>query len=87
VQDVYANLEFLAYSIIDKIFMRFPSLKPEIIDIVNAIIQEERDHCREIVASIVEGEENYIFTNDTEFKENKSAEEKMAEKNSHLPPE
>lgn len=38
VQDVYANLEFMTYNIIDKIFMRFPTLKPEIIDIVNLII-------------------------------------------------
>jgi hypothetical protein len=38
VQDVYANLEFMTYNIIDKIFMRFPSLKPEIIDVVNSII-------------------------------------------------
>ena len=51
--------------------MRFPSLKPEIIDVVNSIIQEERDHCRELVAAVVEAEENYIFTNDQEFKENK----------------
>jgi hypothetical protein len=67
--------------------MRFPTLKPEIIDIVNSIIQEERDHCREIVAAIVEAEENYIFTNDTEFKENKSAEEKMQERMANAPPE
>lgn len=60
--------------------MRFPSLKPEIIDVVNSIIQEERDHCRELVAAVVEAEENYIFTNDQEFKENKTHEEKEAEK-------
>jgi vacuolar protein sorting-associated protein 1 len=85
VQDVYANLEFMTYNIIDKIFMRFPTLKPEIIDIVNTIIQEERDHCREIVAAVVEAEENYIFTNDVEFKENKSAEEREAERRQNQP--
>jgi replication fork clamp-binding protein CrfC len=87
VGDVYANLEFMAYQIIDKIFMRFPTIKPEIIDVVNAIIQEERDHCREIVAAVVEAEENYIFTNDGDFKENKSAEEKMQERMQNMPPE
>jgi hypothetical protein len=85
VMDVYANLEFMAYQIIDKLFLRFPSLKPEIVDIVNGILQEERDHCREIVASIVEAEENYIFTNDQEFKENKTVEEKEAERRAAMP--
>jgi len=75
----------MTYQIIDKIFMRFPTLKPEIIDIVNMIIQEERDHCREIVAAVVEAEENYIFTNDTEFKENKTAEEREADRRGNAP--
>ena len=35
VQDVYSNLELMATSSIDKIFERFPSLKPDIIEVVH----------------------------------------------------
>lgn len=74
VQDVYAQLEMMAVAIIERIFSRFPSLKPEIIEIITGVLQEERDHTLEIVGAIVEAEQNYIFTNDLEFKENKGEE-------------
>jgi len=71
---VYAQLEMMAVAIIERIFCRFPSLKPEIIEIITGVLQEERDHTLEIVGAIVEAEQNYIFTNDLEFKENKGEE-------------
>jgi len=64
----------MAVAIIERIFSRFPSLKPEIIEIITGVLQEERDHTLEIVGAIVEAEQNYIFTNDLEFKENKGEE-------------
>lgn len=38
IQDVYTHLEILACSIIDRIFQRFPALKPEVIDIVAQVL-------------------------------------------------
>ena len=56
IQDVYAQLEYLANSIVEKIFLRFPSLRPEIMDIILNILQRERDHSRELVESIIDAE-------------------------------
>lgn len=61
----------MAVAIIERIFSRFPMLKPEIIEIIVGVLQEERNHTLEIVGAIVEAEQNYIFTNDIHFKENK----------------
>jgi hypothetical protein len=71
VMDVYALLEMMAVSIIDRIFARFPLLKPEIIEIITGVMQEERNNTTRIVQAIVDAEQNYIFTNDLHFKENK----------------
>jgi vacuolar protein sorting-associated protein 1 len=73
IQDVYAQLEFLAQTIVDKIFMRFPSLKPEIMDIIVNILQRERDHTRELVEQVIDAEQNYLFVNDNDYKENRTS--------------
>jgi len=41
-------------------------------EIIIKCISKERDHCREIVEAIIDSEENYLFTNDLDYKENKS---------------
>ena len=38
IQDVYSQLEILAGGLVDKIFLRFPSLRPEIMDIIQSIL-------------------------------------------------
>ena len=55
-QDIYSHLEQMAQGIIDRIFMRFPSLRPVIMDIIVALLQEERDHTREMVEAIISAE-------------------------------
>jgi dynamin 1-like protein len=73
IQDVYAQLEYLANSIVEKIFLRFPSLRPEIMDIIVNILQRERDHTREIVEAVIDAEQNYLFVNDSDYKENRTS--------------
>lgn len=72
IQDIYSHLEILACQIIDRIFQRFPQLKPEIIDIVTQVLVAEREHTRVLVENIIEAEQNCIFTNDIDFKENRT---------------
>ena len=36
--------------------MRFPAMRPEIMDIICTVLQEERDHARDIVEAIVDSE-------------------------------
>ena len=46
---------------------------PEIMEIIIKCISAERDQAREIVESIIDSEQNYLFTNDMDYKENKSS--------------
>jgi hypothetical protein len=57
---------------VDKIFQRFPSLIPEIMDIIIKSLSKDRDRAREVVEAIIDSEQNYLFTNDTNYKENRS---------------
>ena len=66
-QDVYHMLEQMSQGIVDKIFQRFPSMIPEVMDIIVNVLQEEREKTRIIVESIIDAEQNYLFTNDTEY--------------------
>lgn len=53
--------------------MRFPSLRPVIMDIVVSILSELRDHTRHLVDAILDSELNYHFTNDLNFKDHRGA--------------
>jgi len=63
----------IASQIVEKIFQRFPALVPEIMEIIVRCISKERDHAREVVEAIIDSEQNYLFTNDLDYKENKSS--------------
>ena len=72
IQDTYSQLEQMAAGIVDKIFQRFPTMIPEIMDIILKCLNKERDHAREVVESIIDSEQNYLFTNDRDYKDNRS---------------
>ena len=84
IQDCYAQLEALASGIVERIFMRCPSIRPEIMDIIIQILQRQRDHTRELVEAVIDSEQNYLFVNDADYKENRTSivpqEEVMAPK-------
>ena len=72
IQDSYSQLEQIAHSIVDKIFQRFPTMIPEIMDIIVKCLSKERDHAREVVEAIIDSEQNYLFTNDQDYKDNRT---------------
>jgi hypothetical protein len=72
IQDAYSQLEQIAHSIVDKIFQRFPTMIPEIMDIIVKCLSKERDHAREVVEALIEAEQNYLFTNDQNYKDNRT---------------
>ena len=57
----------------ERIFMRCPAIRPEIMDIICQVLQAERDHCRDIVEAVIDAEQNYIFTNDEDYKLNRTS--------------
>lgn len=58
--------------------MRFPTIIPDIMEIITGVLQAERDKAREIVESIIDSEQNYLFTNDVDYLQNRT--EIVAEK-------
>jgi hypothetical protein len=45
---------------------------PEIMDIIVKVLSRERDRSREVVEAIIDSEQNYLFTNDRDYKDNRS---------------
>jgi len=45
---------------------------PEIMDIIIRVLSNERDRAREVVEAIIDSEQNYLFTNDRDYKDNRS---------------
>lgn len=56
IQDSYQQLEQMASMIVDKIFQRFPTMIPEIMEIIIKCISKERDYAREVVEAIIDSE-------------------------------
>ena len=65
--DVHSYLEQLSHKIIERIFYRFPNLASEISHCTSQVLFKERESCREIVESVIDAEEGYVFTNDTDY--------------------
>jgi GTP-binding protein EngB required for normal cell division len=64
---VYQFLEELAQGIMTKLFVRFPQLTDMIGESVTKVLQKERDNTRRLVESIIEAEQQYLFTNDQDY--------------------
>ena len=65
--DVYNYLEELAGEIQAQTFIRFPGLGEEIMEKILEIMQDDREKARYLVESVLDSEQIYMFTNDTEY--------------------
>jgi hypothetical protein len=66
-QRVYDYLEELASTIQLRAFLRFPQFGEVIMEKVVEIMQEEREKARYLIEAVIESEETYMFTNDSEY--------------------
>ena len=46
----------MAQGIVEKIFSRFPTMIPEVMDIITQVLQAEREKTRGIVEAIIDSE-------------------------------
>jgi len=44
----------------------------EMMDIIIKVLSKERERTREVVEAILDSEQEYLFTNDKEYKDNRS---------------
>jgi hypothetical protein len=45
---------------------------PEVMDIITGVLQDEREKTRVIVESVIDSEQNYLFTNDYDYLQNRT---------------
>lgn len=48
-------------------------MQGEIMDIITKVLHKERDKARVMVEAIIDSELNYLFTNDMDYKNNKTS--------------
>ena len=48
-------------------------MQGEIMDIITRVLHKERDKARVMVEAIIDSELNYLFTNDMDYKNNKTS--------------
>lgn len=44
----------------------------DVMDIITQVLQQEREKARYIVESIIDSEQNYLFTNDFDYLQNRT---------------
>lgn len=44
----------------------------EMMEIITRVLTKEREHAREVVEAILDSEQEYLFTNDKDYKDNRS---------------
>ena len=69
---VYGFLDEIAVEILNKLFLRFPTLNDIIGEALTKVLQKERERTKEIVQSIISAERDYLFTNDADYLGNRT---------------
>jgi hypothetical protein len=64
---VHEKLEQSLKDCCSLIFKRFPAIEMEIFEIINHDLAKKKEDTRTILRTLMECEENYLFTNDTEY--------------------
>ena len=70
--DVHLYIEEMASEICDKVFMRFPSARNAIMEIVSKTLFDQMERTKKVTDSIVKSELGYQFTNDAHYLQNRT---------------
>ena len=65
-------LESLAEQTANKVFIRFPSMVGEVLEVVSSVLQRERDRAKKVAEALIESEQGYLFTNDNDYITNRT---------------
>lgn len=69
----YGYLEELATNIVNKLYARFPQILEVMNDLIIRTLQNEREKTRKIVEQMIEAEQSYLYTTDTNYLTNLGA--------------
>ena len=64
---VYEKLDSTLKETCALVFKRFPAIEMEIYDIISQDLGAKRENARTMLRTLMECEENYLFTNDTDY--------------------
>jgi hypothetical protein len=68
--EVFQYLEFISGKVMERTFLRFPTMISDMNDFVSNYLNSEKDKTGFLVDSLVEMEINYLFTNDYNYLNN-----------------
>jgi hypothetical protein len=70
--DVHLYIEQMAEEICDKVFMRFPSARASIMEIVSKTVYDQMERTKKVTDCIIHSETGYQFTNDAHYLQNRT---------------
>jgi len=82
---IFSKMEKLVTKLTRKIFEKFPEVEHEVSEIIMADLSKKKETCKEAVVNILNCEENYIFTNDPEYLNTMTVDEKKSKQSGRQP--
>lgn len=70
--DVHLYIEQMAEEICDKVFLRFPSARSAIMEIVSKTCYDQMERTKKVTDAIIKSEIGYQFTNDAHYLMNRT---------------
>lgn len=65
--DVHQYIEQMAEEICDKVFLRFPSARNVIMEIISKTLYDQMERTKKVTDAIISSETGYQFTNDAHY--------------------
>ena len=70
--NVFEHLRLVAATLIQNLFVRFPSVSDEILEIADGYFLEQKERTRVMIEGNIDCEMNYLFTNDDAYLRNRT---------------
>lgn len=68
--EIFQYLESISNKVMERVFLRFPTIISDMNDFVSNYLNSEKDKTSFIVESLIDMEINYLFTNDYNYLNN-----------------
>ena len=65
--EVFEHLRLIAATIVQNLFVRFPSVSDDIIEIADCYFLEQKEKTKRMIEGNIDCEINYLFTNDDSY--------------------
>ena len=71
-EEIFEHLRLISATIIQNLFVRFPSVSDEIIEIADCYFLDQKEKTKKIIEGNIDSEVHYLFTNDDNYLRNRT---------------